>query len=176
MPSAVINSSTPWKRGRCGDFPDLERKVAGSGEGGPPEATRQHRGANRSAGEAVHKLASYPVDRHVSSDMHSGRQGDQATPGNFCWNDRKKVAHHLWIAMLPRQSYVEHANQECRSNRSFLARKGTFPAHDLEPRMFLRPFCDLGGRQEHALEQRAAALEIDMFISAIARIGAKAHR
>lgn len=36
--------------------------------------------------------------------------------------------------------------------------------------MFLRPFRDLAGRQEHALEQRAAALEIEMLVSAIARL------
>lgn len=52
LPSAVINSSTP-SEDVVGDFPDLELKVAGSGEGGPPEATRQHRGANRGACEAV---------------------------------------------------------------------------------------------------------------------------
>jgi hypothetical protein len=42
--------------------------------------------------------------------------------------------------------------------------------------MFLRPFCDFAGGQDHALEQGATALEIEMFVSAIARIGAQAHR
>ena len=42
--------------------------------------------------------------------------------------------------------------------------------------MFRRPFRDLGGRKKHALDERAAALEIEMFLPAIGRIGGKANR
>jgi hypothetical protein len=52
-----------------GDFPELEFKSVGCGESGPPQATGQHRGADRGAGEAVHKLASCPVDRHGFSRL-----------------------------------------------------------------------------------------------------------
>lgn len=42
--------------------------------------------------------------------------------------------------------------------------------------MFRRPFRDLGWRQQHALEQRAAALEMEMFVAALGRIGGQANR
>src|SRR5438445_2855603 len=67
-------------------------------------------------------------------------------------------------------------SQGARSDRSVLRRESAFPAPDLEGRVFLRPFRDLAGRQDHALEQGAAAFEIEMLVSAVAGIGTQANR
>ena len=42
--------------------------------------------------------------------------------------------------------------------------------------MFLRPFRDFSGRAEHALHERAVALEMEMFDAALAGMGGQANR
>src|SRR6266542_5551980 len=84
---------------------------------------------------------------------------------------RRNVPRREIIMMSPPETAT---NQARRSDRSILARESARPALDLEGWMFLRPFGDFAGRQDHTLEQRATALEIEMFVSAIARIGTQA--
>src|SRR4051794_37015088 len=74
----------------------------------------------------------------------------------------RSVSRREIIMMLPPESAREPTR---RSDRSVLVRERAFPAPDLEDRVFLRPFRDLGRRHDHALKQRATALEIEMFVS-----------
>ena len=84
-----------------------------------------------------------------------------------CREHRQKVS--------PRDSH-QASSRSNALDRPSLVRKCAFPAHDLEGRMLEGPSRNFRRRQGHALDQRAAVLEIEVLSPTIGRVRSEANR